>query len=63
MPVVMLMPESTEALAIAALKAGVTDYLQQPVIDTELMASIDRCVEQGADNRLAATPALRRHPP
>src|SRR5262249_53289179 len=41
-PVILLVPESSEALAIAALRAGVTDYFTRPVSLDELMVSIRR---------------------
>jgi len=41
-PVILLTPETSEALAIAALRAGVTDYLTRPVQLDELVTSIRR---------------------
>lgn len=41
-PVILIVQESSEAKAIAALKAGVNDYLKRPVSYTELLASIQR---------------------
>ncbi len=44
LPLILLMPQSTEALAIAALKAGVTDYFPPPLALDALVGSIDRCL-------------------
>ena len=44
LPLILLMPQSTEALAIAALKVGVTDYFPPPLAFDALVGSIDRCL-------------------
>jgi DNA-binding NtrC family response regulator len=44
LPLMLLMSQSTEALAIAALKAGVTDYFAPPLALDALVSSIDRCL-------------------
>ena len=41
-PVLMIVRESSEAKAIAALRAGVTDYFQRPLAYREFLASIRR---------------------
>jgi DNA-binding NtrC family response regulator len=45
-PVILLVAESTEALAVAALRARVSDYLRQPVSPTDLIASVARCLSR-----------------
>lgn len=44
LPVILLVTHSTEDLAIAALKAGIVDYLKQPFSCEELLASVHRCI-------------------
>jgi DNA-binding NtrC family response regulator len=44
-PVILIPGGSTEGLAIAALRAGVTDYLKPPVTTEELLESIRRCFD------------------
>lgn len=43
-PLIFITLNSSEELVIAALRAGVTDYLRYPVSFEELFASIDRCL-------------------
>src|SRR5262249_44391241 len=55
-PVILIAANSSEDLAIAALKAGVADYFKQPFSFTALLASVHRCLltklpaEPGATN-------------
>ena len=42
--VILLVRESSEEKAISALRLGVNDYLKQPVLLTELAASVRRCL-------------------
>jgi DNA-binding NtrC family response regulator len=44
LPVIVIATESSEDLAIAALRAGVTDYFKHPFSYEELLASIHRCL-------------------
>jgi DNA-binding NtrC family response regulator len=44
LPVILLATNSTEDLAIAALKAGIADYFKQPFSCEELLASVHRCI-------------------
>ncbi|MDN3514398.1 MAG: sigma-54 dependent transcriptional regulator [Candidatus Brocadia sp.] len=43
-PLILITHDSTEALAVAALKLGIRDYFKQPVSFEELAISIRRCV-------------------
>src|SRR5215813_3890446 len=44
LPVILVSGRSTEDLAIAAVKAGITDYLKFPISFDELTTSISRCL-------------------
>ena len=44
LPVILVSGRSTEELAIAAVKAGITDYFKLPISFDELTASISRCL-------------------
>ena len=44
LPILLLAPNGSEELAIAALRAGITDYLKQPFSCEELLTSIHRCL-------------------
>ncbi len=44
LPVILLASESSEELAIAALRAGCADYFREPVPIDELIASVERCL-------------------
>src|SRR5262245_31793160 len=43
-PVILIAPQSSEELAIAALKAGVADYFKHPFSSAALLASVRRCL-------------------
>jgi DNA-binding NtrC family response regulator len=60
LPVMLLMPHSSEELAIAALRAGVSDYLKWPTSLDALTAGVHRCL---TDARTQAPPAPRSTPP
>lgn len=47
-PLILLTASSSEELAIAALKAGVTDYFKSPVSLEELVARVRRCLAEAA---------------
>lgn len=47
-PVLLLAPNSSEELAIAALKAGVSDYLRFPCSAQELGAAVTKCLRERA---------------
>ena len=44
LPIILITPNSSEQLAIAALRAGISDYFTHPVPFEELTASITRCL-------------------
>lgn len=48
MPVVMITGESTEALAIEAMRAGVVDYFIKPFDPIELLQAVERVLEEAA---------------
>jgi DNA-binding NtrC family response regulator len=41
LPIILITPTSSEELAIAALKAGISDYFKHPVSVDELLASVE----------------------
>jgi DNA-binding NtrC family response regulator len=43
-PAIAIMRDSSEELAVAALRAGVSDYFRHPVPFDDLLASIERCL-------------------
>jgi DNA-binding NtrC family response regulator len=44
LPVVLVVADSSEELAIAALRAGVTEYVRFPLLEKELPAAVSRCL-------------------
>jgi DNA-binding NtrC family response regulator len=46
-PLILIPAHSTEALAIAALRAGINDYLTLPLVLEELESSVKRCLGAG----------------
>jgi DNA-binding NtrC family response regulator len=53
---VLLVTHGSEALAVAAFRAGANDYLSEPCLDREFVDAIDRCWQRV---RLAAASASR----
>ena len=45
-PVVFVTARGSEEAAVAALRAGVTDYLRWPTTPADLEASLDRCLKE-----------------
>jgi len=43
-PIILIAAKPSEALAIAALRAGINDYLKQPFSFEELVTSVQRCL-------------------
>jgi len=43
-PIILIAAKPSEALAIAALRAGINDYLKQPFSFEELVTSVNRCI-------------------
>ncbi len=62
LPVIVIARDSSEALAIAALRAGVSDYLRDPFDPAALTDSARRCLERGAAPRpIPAVPPVDRN--
>jgi DNA-binding NtrC family response regulator len=66
-PIILLTAKSSEALAIAALKAGVNDYVTLPCVPDELVASVRRLLSKvsqpaasGAGDTLTSRPIAER---
>jgi len=55
-PIILIAPDSTEELAIAALRAGVNDYLREPFSMEELALSVRRCLSSLPDAQPGAEP-------
>jgi DNA-binding NtrC family response regulator len=53
-PIVLIPSNSSEELAIAALRAGVTDYFRQPVVVDELVARVVRCLAEAVPSPFLA---------
>jgi two-component system CheB/CheR fusion protein len=58
LPAVMVTGNSDVAMAVSAMKAGASDFIEKPVGGTELLGSIDRALEQTRDT--ATLTAWRR---
>jgi DNA-binding NtrC family response regulator len=56
---IMIPADSSETLAIAALRAGVTDYLPQPIGLEVLLASVRRCFDAQPSDRSDESAARR----
>jgi len=55
LPAIMITGSSDVAIAVQAMKAGAADFIEKPVSRAELLASIERAVEQSRDSsRLVA---------
>jgi DNA-binding NtrC family response regulator len=59
-PVILLMANSSEELAIAALRAGVSDYLKAPFSDQELLSSVQRCLARERRPQTVVQKKVRR---
>ncbi len=46
-PVIVIAPENGEAQALAAFRLGARDYLVRPLREAEIVAAVDRVVEDG----------------
>ena len=49
LPAIMITGHGDVAMAVRAMKAGATDFLEKPVRPDELLASIERALERGQD--------------
>jgi two-component system CheB/CheR fusion protein len=54
LPVVMITGASATTLAVQAMKAGASDFIEKPIGREDLIASIDRALAQSRDSGLAA---------
>jgi two-component system CheB/CheR fusion protein len=55
LPAIMITANSDVPMAVQAMKAGAADFLEKPISNDELLASIERALEQSRDsNKLAA---------
>jgi DNA-binding NtrC family response regulator len=55
-PVILVTLEPDVRQAVAAIKAGASEYLALPCPDTELVAAVERCMAEQAERRAAADP-------
>ena len=55
-PLILIATNSSEELAIAALRAGISDYFKQPLSVEELVMSVDRCLADTLPWEPAAAP-------
>jgi DNA-binding NtrC family response regulator len=55
-PVILVVTESSEELAVAALRAGVDDYLRWPTTREAVAAAIERCATPAAIREAPAAP-------
>jgi DNA-binding NtrC family response regulator len=56
LPVILLATNSSEDLAIAALRAGITDYLKQPFSCEDLLMSVHRCLSDCCSQEFLSRP-------
>jgi len=54
-PVIVIVPEYSEGQALAAFRLGARDYLVRPLREAEVVAAVDRVVEDGRLRRERAT--------
>ena len=45
-PIIVAARNGSEELAVAAFRAGVADYLREPVADADLVVSVDRIIQR-----------------
>ena len=50
LPAIMITGSSDVPMAVEAMKAGATDFIEKPVGDVELLASIERALERSRDS-------------
>ncbi|MEJ0047968.1 MAG: chemotaxis protein CheB, partial [Rhodospirillales bacterium] len=53
LPAIMITGNSDVAMAVQAMKAGASDFIEKPIGGDELLASIDRALEQARDSSQA----------
>lgn len=49
MPAIMITGSSDVPMAVQAMKAGASDFIEKPIAAAELLASIDRALERSSD--------------
>ena len=49
LPAIMITGDSDVGMAVAAMKAGASDFIEKPVAAAELLASLDRALERSSD--------------
>jgi DNA-binding NtrC family response regulator len=54
LPIILITAQSSEEMAIVALRAGITDYFKQPLCPEEVVAAITRCIDEGVGRAPAA---------
>ena len=55
LPAIMITGNSDVAIAVEAMKAGASDFIEKPISRAELLAFVDRALEQSRDSsKLAA---------
>jgi two-component system CheB/CheR fusion protein len=54
LPAIMITANSDVPMAVEAMKAGAADFLEKPISNDELLASIERALEQSRDSNKAA---------
>jgi two-component system, chemotaxis family, CheB/CheR fusion protein len=50
LPAVMITGSSDVAMAVQAMKAGASDFIEKPISRAELLACVDRALEQSRDS-------------
>ena len=53
LPAIMITGESDVAIAVEAMRAGATDFIEKPIGREELIASLDRALEHSRDSNKA----------
>jgi DNA-binding NtrC family response regulator len=59
-PIVLIVPTGSEALAVAAFRAGVADYFRPPFSTTELVATADRLLKAPEHRRMGCESPRRK---